>query len=71
MTARRVRPASAQPTDGQLQARMITSASVVTNVVVRAAGVVPARLDLTHAGTAEQQLGLSLGTVLVYQSAAG
>lgn len=35
-------------------------------VVVRVAGVVPARLDLTHVGTPEQQLGLSLGTVLVY-----
>jgi hypothetical protein len=33
-------------------------------VVVRAAGIVPVRLDLTHAGTAEQQLGMSLGTVL-------
>jgi hypothetical protein len=39
---------------------------VVTNLVVRAAGVVPARLDLAHVGTPEQQLGLTLGAVLIY-----
>lgn len=39
---------------------------VVTSLIVRAAGLVPARLDLAHVGTAEQQLGLTLGTVLVY-----
>jgi len=38
----------------------------VTNIVVRVAGIVPVRLDLSHVGTVEQQLGLSLGTVLVY-----
>jgi len=48
------------------QARMITASSVVTNIVVRAAGLVPARLDLAHVGTPEQQLGLTLGGVLVY-----
>jgi hypothetical protein len=36
------------------QARLITSSSVVTGLVVRAAGVVPVRLDLTNIGTAEQ-----------------
>jgi hypothetical protein len=44
----------------------VPSASAVLNVVVRVAGMVPVRLDLAHVGTAEQQLGLSLGTVLVY-----
>jgi len=51
---------------GTAQARLLTASAVVTNVVVRAAGVVPARLDLTHVGTAEQQLGLALGSVLFY-----
>jgi hypothetical protein len=51
---------------GTAQARLITASAVVTNVVVRAAGVIPARLDLTHVGTAEQQLGLTLGSVLLY-----
>jgi hypothetical protein len=40
--------------------------SAVMNVVVRVAGAVPVRLDMSHAGTAEQQVGLSLGTVLIY-----
>lgn len=44
---------------------MITKSSVATSLTVRAAGLVPARLDLAH-GTAEQQLGVILGTVLVY-----
>lgn len=33
---------------------------------VRVAGRIPTRVDLQHAGTPECQLGLSLGTVLVY-----
>lgn len=40
--------------------------SSVMSVGVRVAGRVPTRVDLRFAGTAEQQLGLSLGTVLVY-----
>lgn len=48
------------------QARMITASAVVTNLVVRAAGVVPARLDLSHVGTPKQQLGLTLGGLLIY-----
>lgn len=48
------------------QARMITKSSVVTNLTVRAAGLVAARLDLAHVGAAEQHLGLTLGTVLIY-----
>lgn len=55
-----------EDTSSTAQARMITKSSVVTNVVVRAAGLVPVRLDLAHVGTAEQQLGLTLGGVLVY-----
>jgi len=66
MTARSARHDTADPMNQTAQARMITSSSVVTSLVVRAAGVVPARLDLAHVGTADQQLGLSLGTVLVY-----
>lgn len=46
--------------------RTIPASAFVMNVVVRVAGIVPVRLDLSHAGTAEQQLGMSLGTVLVY-----
>jgi hypothetical protein len=52
--------------DRAAQARMIPAGSAVMSVVVRVAGIVPARLDLTHVGTPEQQLGLSVGTVLVY-----
>jgi hypothetical protein len=52
--------------DRATQARMIPAGSAVMSVVVRVAGIVPARLDLTHVGTPEQQLGLSVGTVLVY-----
>ncbi|MDN5920059.1 MAG: hypothetical protein L0I76_33995 [Pseudonocardia sp.] len=35
---------------------------------VRVAGPVPTRVDLRFAGTPEQQVGVSLGTVLVYES---
>lgn len=52
-------------TDSRRPARMIT-ASVVTNLVVRVAGQVPARLDLAHDAAPEQQLGLTLGAVLLY-----
>lgn len=45
---------------------MIPTSAVVMGVVVRVAGIVPARLDLSHVGTAEQRLGLTVGTVLVY-----
>lgn len=38
----------------------------VMTVGVRVAGTVPTRADLRFAGTAEQMLGLSLGTVLIY-----
>jgi len=50
----------------QTPTRAVPSSSSVVNIVVRVAGMVPVRLDLTHAKTVEQQLGLSLGTVLVY-----
>ena len=67
MTAPATRRSQAnEPTSPAMQAQMITAASVVTNLVVRAAGLVPARLDLAHVGTADQQLGLTLGSVLVY-----
>ena len=45
-----------------------TGLSSVSSVVVRVAGRVPARVDLRFAGTPQQQLGLSLGTVLIYMS---
>lgn len=43
-----------------------TPRSAVVSVVVRVSGPVPIRLDATHLGAPEQQLGLSLGTVLIY-----
>lgn len=43
-------------------------AAEVMTVGVRVAGRVPTRVDLRFAGTPEQQLGLSLGTVLIYVS---
>ncbi|ODU05234.1 MAG: hypothetical protein ABS81_08195 [Pseudonocardia sp. SCN 72-86] len=46
--------------------RMIPTSSTISRLVVRVAGLVPVRTDISHAGTMEQQLGLSLGTVLVY-----
>jgi hypothetical protein len=39
-------------------------------IVVRVGGIVPTPLDLSHAGTREQQLGLNLGSVLVYLNSA-
>jgi len=70
MTARTSRHTTGGHTTQQsaplAQPRMIPVGTAVMNVVVRVAGIIPARLDLTHVGTPEQQLGLSLGTVLVY-----
>jgi hypothetical protein len=43
---------------------MIPASSAVMSVVVEVAGSVPVRLDLAHIGTPEQQLGMSLGTVM-------
>lgn len=40
--------------------------SSVSNIAVRVAGFVPNRVDLKFAGTPQQQLGLSLGPVLVF-----
>lgn len=53
-------------TTAPAQGRMIPVGSAVMSVVVRVAGNVPARLDLTHVGTPEQKLGMSVGTVLLY-----
>ena len=66
MPARTDRSRIVEQSNSTVQARMITSSSVVTSLTVRAAGLVPARIDLVHVGTAEQQLGLTLGTVLIY-----
>jgi hypothetical protein len=52
--------------DQMQRARTVPSSSAVMNIVVQVAGIVETRLDLAHVGTPEQQLGLSLGTVLVY-----
>ena len=71
MTARTSRSRTIEQPSPTAQARLITSSSVVTSLTVRAAGLVPARLDLAHVGTAEQQLGLTLGTVLIYLRAWG
>jgi len=51
--------------------RMVPASSAVMNVVVQVAEIVPERLDLAHVGTPEQQLGMSLGSVLVYLRTAG
>src|SRR6185437_16086892 len=40
--------------------------TAITALVVRVAGVVPVRMDLAHAGTSDQQLGMSTGKLLVY-----
>ena len=61
MPARTDRSRTVEPPDPTTQARMITKSSVVTSLTVRSAGLVSARLDLAHVGTAEQQLGLTLG----------
>ncbi|WP_300008252.1 hypothetical protein [Pseudonocardia sp.] len=66
MPARIDRSRTVEQASPTAQTRMITSSSVVTNLTVRAAGLVPVRLDLAHVGTAEQQLGVTLGTVLIY-----
>jgi len=69
MTSRTVRQQSteyAPQTARAAQGRMIPTSPAVTGIVVRVAGTVPVCLDLTHVGTVEQQLGVSLGTVLVY-----
>jgi hypothetical protein len=69
MSARptRTAPISDQPTtDAIREARLIPSSSAVMSIVVRVAGLVAVRHDLTHAGTPQQQLGMSLGTVLIY-----
>lgn len=58
--------ARTQSTGDATRARLISASSVVTGLVVRAAGLVPARLDLNYVGTPEQQLGLTLGAVLIY-----
>lgn len=42
--------------------------SSVGSIAVRVAGLVPTRVDLRFAGTPQQQLGVSLGTILVYMS---
>ena len=44
----------------------VAGVAEVMTVGIRAAGSVPTRVDLRFAGTAEQMLGLSLGTVLIY-----
>ncbi|MGD9991217.1 hypothetical protein [Pseudonocardia sp.] len=40
--------------------------SSVCTLAARVAGFVPTRVDMRFAGTPEQQLGITLGTVLVY-----
>ncbi|SFO17843.1 hypothetical protein SAMN05216207_103459 [Pseudonocardia ammonioxydans] len=42
--------------------------SSVGSIAIRVAGFVPTRVDLRFAGTPQVQLGVSLGTVLVYMS---
>ncbi|WP_224401681.1 hypothetical protein [Pseudonocardia sp. ICBG1034] len=42
--------------------------SSLGSIAVRVAGLVPTRVDLRFAGTPQQQLEMSLGTILVYMS---
>ncbi len=42
--------------------------SSVSTLAVRVAGFVPTRVDMRFAGTREQQLGITLGAVLVHVS---
>ena len=63
-TATRTTTTTEGPETGRREA--VRGQSGVIGVVVRIAGQVPVRTDLSHVGTREQQLGLSLGTVLVY-----
>lgn len=55
--------ASEQAMAAEEQSRGFSS---VSNIAVRVAGFVPNRVDLKFAGTPQQQMGLSLGTVLVF-----
>ena len=50
------------------QAAKVAGAVEVMTVGIRVAGHVPTRVDLHAARTPEQQLGLSLGTALIYVS---
>jgi len=54
--------------DGSSTAERPDGFAQVMGFSVRVAGRVPSRVDVQHAGTPECQLGLSLGTVLVYLS---
>ena len=57
------------PTPAQVagdRSRYIAAGVDVAVILVRIAGEVPARLDLTHAGDPEQQLGMTVGQVLLY-----
>ena len=47
-------------------AEMAGGVAAVMNMVVRVAGRVPTRVDLQNAGTPEQQVGLTLGALLIY-----
>ena len=53
-------------TDRVQGAEKAVGVAEVMTVGVRVAGTVPTRADLRFAGTPEQMLGLSLGTVLIY-----
>lgn len=65
-TSRRTTTENTVPSPLPVQGRMIPAGAAVTNIVVRVAGIVPARMDLTHIGTPEQRLGLTAGMLLIY-----
>lgn len=50
------------------EAEKAVGVAEVMTVGIRVAGTVPTRADLRFAGTPEQMLGLSLGTVLIYMN---
>jgi hypothetical protein len=70
MTARHRTRNDLQPgptmTPVEVAARTIPASSIVMNIVVRAYGLVPVRLDLSHVGTPQHELSMGLGMVLVY-----
>lgn len=53
------------------RSRMIPPNVGVLGVVVRVQNEVRVRMDLTHAGTPDQQLSLAIGQVLIYLTCAG
>ncbi|MFR9806497.1 hypothetical protein ACL02T_30035 [Pseudonocardia sp. RS010] len=52
--------------EGEQDKKKASGFSAAVEVTVRVSGEVPVRVDVTNAGTPEQQVGLTLGSVLIY-----